>query len=344
MAGIVVPGAAQAPIYRREEALPTPLEGIGKSVSEAGRSMGEYARQQQKVKTSYDQMVQARQQAIMADRRAQRQMDETERANQAKEVEDQRKHKIEERHKADKMEQERGFKDREVLIKEAEEKERMAYETKWTGFRDKLMERMEKAEESGRPLNRQAVTDLGDLYGVTTHPDYKNFIEARFPKPPSSFNIGLGHQIKKDEGKQNFINATAYSRSMREKAAEISSAPPERIKKLVKQGSFAGIPIPPELMEMDDYAARTAMVKLVTQRQMDYEKLASQSLAKSGYNFSNVPQDWVTEADESYKVITDTNSDPVSPGNPLEKIMLKIEAQEKKLDSLQTAPPDTIGQ
>ena len=85
MASINVPGAASAPIYRREAPLPTPEIGTGEAVTQAGKLVSEYAQQQDRVRQAMNQMIVARQKNIAAQQAAAEQQAEKERMNQARE-------------------------------------------------------------------------------------------------------------------------------------------------------------------------------------------------------------------------------------------------------------------
>ena len=85
MTSINVPGAASAPIYRREDPLPTPEIGTGEAVTQAGKLVSEYAQQQDRVRQAMNQMIVARQKNIAAQQAAAEQQAEKERMNQARE-------------------------------------------------------------------------------------------------------------------------------------------------------------------------------------------------------------------------------------------------------------------
>jgi len=85
MTSINVPGAASAPIYRREAPLPTPEIGTGEAVTQAGKLVSEYAQQQDRVRQAMNQMIVARQKNIAAQQAAAEQQAEKERMNQARE-------------------------------------------------------------------------------------------------------------------------------------------------------------------------------------------------------------------------------------------------------------------
>jgi len=96
MTSINVPGAASAPIYRREAPLPTPEIGTGEAVTQAGKLVSEYAQQQDRVRQAMNQMIVARQKNIAAQQAAAEQQAEKERIAAEQQAEKERMNKARE--------------------------------------------------------------------------------------------------------------------------------------------------------------------------------------------------------------------------------------------------------
>jgi len=306
MPQVTVPGAAQYPIYRREQPLPTPEIGVGEAVSEAGQALTQFSEQQQKVKQAYDDMVRKRQQAIMQAQLTEKQIAERERAAKAGEEQaklDAEAKKVAAETKA--VEQTRQFELGEAR-EAATEKTRLEEETSMGNFRTSIKEEMKE-----KTLTFEKAISLGNLEGVSETKKFQSFMKTQFPKRYQSPGTVYRFGRQAVQAESAYVNFSIKARQLAQVKSQMETADPKTIKKLITKAGGFGMPGTKELMEMPDEAAKTAGIKMISTAILAFEKEATKSLSIAGKTLNEVPPEWTQQIQEGIEQFLEERPDPL---------------------------------
>ena len=161
MTSINVPGAASAPIYRREAPLPTPEIGTGEAVTQAGKLVSEYAQQQDRVRQAMNQMIVARQKNIAAQQAAAEQQAEKERIAAEQQAEKERMNKARES-------QAKTDADERKVEKKGELQRKAQWDKDWLAFKREELQ----AKKAGGFFNYKPGEGRGPQPKTKTYPGY----------------------------------------------------------------------------------------------------------------------------------------------------------------------------
>lgn len=319
---INVPGAQQAPIYRREQPMQLDSRGAD-AITDAGKALSGFAEQQASVKQAYDQMVQKRQQAIMQAKMQERQMAESERANQINEAETQRSAQATETYKKEKQAEDLRLanlkESRDAKVHEDEQK----LETDWREYNKALLEH-QKPGEDGKParkMTRDEDTLMAEAYGVAGHPKMKAMMDWRHWKPTGG-NTYVNWGRKDEASKAGWVNNKVRVHKIQAQITELQNTPPDKIKKLMTKANYAGLPSTKEEMEMDNNAFKDAMLKKMNAESFDAQNLATKSL--SDRRLTEPTTEMQTEYE---RLIGGPEIDPKNPNaklNGLKEVLRKL--------------------
>ena len=326
---------APNPQYRRAAPLPTPELRQGRTISEAGQALGNYANRQEQLQQAYDDMVEKRKKAILAAQLDQQRMAETERSNLAQEEIAGKKAEFEK----SKWEIEKEKAERETQIKEAEE----ARKDKQQAYIDKWAERVAAPPPPGQKnaLSFEDAFGLGEAYGIAHTERFENYMKLKYPnqyRPPSSVNINLG---RKDEASQaGYINNKLRSRRLSKERDLVRAMPIDMLRKYVTHPpKFSGMPSTKKLEEVPDTQLRNSLINLINAQMQEAERQATKNISEGRIIETDIPPDIQQNLEKGYQQIEreyqekETEKMPEDRFEKIEWLLKKIKAMEADADT-----------
>jgi hypothetical protein len=289
---------APNPQYRRAAPLPTPEIRQGRAISEAGRSVTEYANQQAKLRQAYEEMVSKRQAAILAAQLDARRMAEVERSNLAQEKISESKAQFDK----EKWNVEKQRQERETKIKEAEELRRKEERAAIKEWANKVAAPM----EGGKSMSFADAMGLGEAAGIAHTKEFDTYMKLKYPnRYRVSRNVYFDRVGREQQQTQSgYINNMLRARRLQKELEKVEAMPVKMVKKYVTHPpKFAGFPSTKVLEALPDDEIQNAVIKLINGQIQEAKRQAIKNLSERGFIETELPQDVMRTLEEGYQAI-----------------------------------------